>query len=93
VVDTIDVRDPISEASHGYTATDVVTGVAGGTACRQTRGWLRYALSSIDDTQGWERHALPSYPDQQRVAGSQGRYEALATPPHVAAALAAEPMR
>jgi hypothetical protein len=51
VVDSVLAGDPISEAGHGYVGSDAVSGVAGGQAFRQARGWIRYALTTFDDTE------------------------------------------
>ena len=37
--------------THAYDGADVTSGVAGGRAFRETRGWMRYALTVFDDTE------------------------------------------
>ena len=51
VVDTVRVGNAKSEEEHAYAGRDVTTGVADGRAFRQTRSWLRYALTVFDDTE------------------------------------------
>lgn len=51
VVDTVHVGDAVSEASHGYAASDVVMHTINGRSYRSARGWMRYALTTFDDTE------------------------------------------
>lgn len=51
VVDRITVGDVRNEQEHAYAGEDVTAGVAQGRAFRQTRGWMRYALTVFDDTE------------------------------------------
>ena len=51
VVDRITVGDVTSEQEHAYAGESVMTGVVGGRAFRQARGWMRYALTVFDDTE------------------------------------------
>ncbi|MGE5361147.1 MAG: DUF6805 domain-containing protein [Bacteroidales bacterium] len=50
VVDVVSVGDPRSERDHEYAGEDVTAGAIGGTRFVQTRGWLRYSLTTYDDT-------------------------------------------
>jgi hypothetical protein len=51
IVDRITIGDVRSEQDHAYAGADVTSGVAGDRAFRQTRAWLRYALTIFDDTE------------------------------------------
>ncbi len=51
IVDTVRVGDTVSDASHGYAASDVVSGTINGKRYRSARGWMRYALTTFDDTE------------------------------------------
>src|SRR5207248_1317568 len=51
VVDRITIGDVRAEQAHGYAGAEVASGIAGGRAFRETRGWLRYALTIFDDTE------------------------------------------
>ena len=51
VVDVAKVGDVLSEHDHDYAGEDVITGVAGGKAFRQARGWMRYSLAVYEDTE------------------------------------------
>jgi hypothetical protein len=50
VVDTVIAGDAVSEANHGYVGAEVTTGNADGKPFRQTRGYMRYAMTTFDDT-------------------------------------------
>lgn len=50
-MDRITVGDVRSEVEHAYAGEGVTTGVAAGRAFRQTRGWMRFALTVFDDTE------------------------------------------
>ena len=51
IVDRVTVGDVRGEADHAYAGADVTSGVSGGRAFREARGWLRYALTVFDDTE------------------------------------------
>lgn len=51
IVDRISVGDVRGEQAHAYAGADVTSGVVGGRVFRETRGWLRYALTVFDDTE------------------------------------------
>lgn len=51
VVDRITIGDVRSEEDHAYAGADVTSGVSGGRAFREARGWIRYALTVFDDTE------------------------------------------
>ena len=51
IVDRVTIGDIRSEQDHASAGEDVTTGVAGGRAFRQARGWMRYALAVFDDTE------------------------------------------
>jgi hypothetical protein len=50
IVDVVAVGNAASEAAHGYAASDATVGVAAGAPCRQTRGWMHFALKTFEDT-------------------------------------------
>ena len=49
-MDRVTVGDVRSEVEHAYAGDGVTTGVTAGHAFRQTRGWMRFALTVFDDT-------------------------------------------
>jgi hypothetical protein len=51
VVDRVKIGDVQSEQDHAYAGADVTSGISGGRAFREARGWLRYALTVFDDTE------------------------------------------
>ena len=51
IVDRVTIGDARSEQAHAYEGADVATGTAGDRTFRETRGWMRYALTVFDDTE------------------------------------------
>ena len=51
IVDRVTIGDARSEQAHAYEGADVATGTAGDRTFRETRSWMRYALTVFDDTE------------------------------------------
>lgn len=51
VVDMVTAGDARSDVEHGYSAYQDTSGTVDGQSFRQTRGWIRYALTTFDDTE------------------------------------------
>lgn len=51
IVDLVSIGDARSEQAHAYEGADVVVGTSDGRSFRETRGWMRYALTVFDDTE------------------------------------------
>lgn len=51
IVDRVTVGDVRSEKDHAFAGEGVTSGVTRGHAFRQSRGWMRYALTVFDDTE------------------------------------------
>lgn len=67
IVDRVSVGDIDSEVSHAYGGDGVTTGTADGRAFRQTRGWIRYALTVFDDTEVTIAATFLGSPDTTRT--------------------------
>ncbi len=50
-MDSVEAGNARSEAVHGYAGHDAASGLVDGKSYRQTRGWMRYALTTFDDTE------------------------------------------
>ncbi|MEO8623065.1 MAG: DUF6805 domain-containing protein, partial [bacterium] len=51
IVDRVTIGDLRSEQEHAYAGENVTTGASQGRTFRQTRSWMRYALTVFDDTE------------------------------------------
>lgn len=51
IVDTVFAGNVESEYDHGYAGYDATSGTTNDTTYRETRGWMRYSMTTFDDTE------------------------------------------